>query len=95
MAARRASGAGFRKRPSIVTGDHRKMLPVTRRRRQIWRARRRAPPVIIGKGAAQGAVDDRLFQQADLLRMLDRALQPGRFCLRSSCGSNATCLYLA
>lgn len=63
----------------IITGDHRKMYPVSEQERERYgdSAKARIPLVIIGKGAARGAVDDRLFQQADLLRMLDRALQPG------------------
>jgi hypothetical protein len=35
------------------------------------------PLAIIGAGIPQDVVDDRLFQQADLLRMLDRVSQPG------------------
>jgi hypothetical protein len=62
----------------LITGDHRKMLPVSRieRARYGESAKARVPLLIIGKNAPRGVVDDRLFQQADLLRMLDRAVQP-------------------
>ena len=62
----------------LITGDHRKMLPVSRieRARYGESAKARVPLVIIGKDAPRDVVDDRLFQQADLLRMLDRAVQP-------------------
>jgi hypothetical protein len=63
----------------IITGDHRKMLPVSAPERERYgeSAKARVPLLIIGAGARKGEVDDRLFQQADLLRMLDKALQPG------------------
>lgn len=63
----------------IITGDHRKMAPISEaeRRRYGEGAKARIPLVIIGAGAPAGVVDDRLFQQADLLRMLDRGLRPG------------------
>jgi hypothetical protein len=62
----------------IITGDHRKMVPVTERERARYgdSAKARMPLVIIGAGVPAAVVDERLFQQADLLRMLDRALQP-------------------
>ena len=54
------------------------MLPVSRAERERYgeSAKARVPLVIIGKDAPRDVVDDRLFQQADLLRMLDRAVQP-------------------
>ena len=69
----------FRNGLLIVTGDHRKMSPV-RRDEQIRygdSAKARIPLLIIGAGAPADQLDDRLFQQSDVLRMLDRALQPG------------------
>ena len=62
----------------IITGDHRKMFPVQQPEREKFgeSAKARIPLVIIGTGAPKDTVDDRLFQQSDLLRMLDRALQP-------------------
>jgi hypothetical protein len=63
----------------VITGDHRKMRPIgpPEHDRYGESAKARVPLVMIGAGAAKGALDDRLFQQADLLRMLDKALQPG------------------
>jgi hypothetical protein len=63
----------------LITGDHRRMSPVPESEREVYgeSAKARIPLVIIGKGAPKGVLDDRLFQQSDLLRMLDRALQPG------------------
>jgi hypothetical protein len=62
----------------IITGDHRKMLPITGRERERYGdgAKARVPLVVIGKGIPENVVDDRLFQQADLLRMLDRLPDP-------------------
>ncbi|MGD8384983.1 MAG: sulfatase-like hydrolase/transferase, partial [Lysobacterales bacterium] len=63
----------------LITGDHRQMLPLTRREvaRYGDSARARVPLLVIGKGYPRGAVDDRFFQQADLLRDLDRVRDPG------------------
>ena len=63
----------------IVTGDHRRMEPVRERERERFgdSAKARIPLLILGQGVPKGVLDDRLFQQADLLRMLDRALTPG------------------
>ena len=62
----------------LITGDHRKMVPIGRREREKYgeSAKARVPLLIIGKGAPRDVVDDRLFQQSDLLRLLDKALQP-------------------
>ena len=62
----------------LITGDHRRMSPVpeTERERYGDSAKARIPLLAIGSGAPKDRIDDRLFQQADLLRMLDRALQP-------------------
>jgi len=60
----------------IVVGDHRKMLPVRRDEMERYgdSAKARVPLLMIGAGVPSDLVDDRLFQQADLLRMLDRAV---------------------
>jgi lipoteichoic acid synthase len=63
----------------VITGDHRKMFAIRRDEQARYgdSAKARIPLLIVGSGVAAGAVDDRLFQQSDLLRMLDRAIQPG------------------
>jgi hypothetical protein len=63
----------------VVTGDHRKMRPVGQAERNRFgdSAKARIPLVVIGPGVPKDTVDDRLFQQSDLLRMLDRAVRPG------------------
>jgi lipoteichoic acid synthase len=63
----------------IITGDHRKMFVLREEERERFgeSAKARIPLVIIGKGVPTDVIDDRLFQQADLLRMLDRAVRPG------------------
>ncbi len=63
----------------LITGDHRKMLPVQQAERERFgaSAKARIPLLVIGTGVPQDALDERPFQQADLLRMLDRAVQPG------------------
>lgn len=57
----------------IVTGDHRKMLPVTvaERRKYGPSAEARVPLLLLGKDVQPG-IDERLFQQADLFRYLPR-----------------------
>jgi hypothetical protein len=63
----------------IVTGDHRKMLPVSEAERARYgdSAKARVPLLVIGRDVPRDIVDDRLFAQSDLLRMLDRAVRPG------------------
>jgi hypothetical protein len=63
----------------IITGDHRKMQPVSQAERDRYGdgAKARIPLLVMGAGVPRGMVDDRLFQQSDLLRMFDRALIPG------------------
>jgi hypothetical protein len=62
----------------IVTGDHRRMAPIHEAERERYgeSAKARIPLMIIGAGVPKDVVDDRLFQQSDLLRMLDRAIRP-------------------
>jgi lipoteichoic acid synthase len=63
----------------LITGDHRRMAPVQEKERERFgeSAKARIPLVIIGEGVPTDVIDDRLFHQADLLRMLDRAVRPG------------------
>jgi len=70
----------FRNGVLVVVGDHRKMLPVRRNETERYgdSAKARVPLLLIGAGVPSDTVDDRLFQQSDLLRMLDRALIPDR-----------------
>ena len=62
----------------IVTGDHRRMKPITQTEREKYgeSAKARIPLVVIGKDVPRDVVDDRWLQQADLLRMLDRVVRP-------------------
>lgn len=64
----------------LVTGDHRQMRPVTEAesRRYGDSARSRVPLLAIGQGMPAGIIDQRLFQQADLLRYLGRIGEPAR-----------------
>jgi hypothetical protein len=63
----------------VITGDHRRMMPIGEHERARFgdSAKARVPLVIIGSGAPKDVIDDRLFQQSDLLRMLDKAVSPG------------------
>jgi hypothetical protein len=62
----------------IITGDHRRMKPITQSEREKYgeSAKARIPLVVIGKDVPRDVVDDRWLQQVDLLRMLDRVLHP-------------------
>jgi sulfatase-like protein len=62
----------------IITGDHRKMRPVRQEEHDRYgeSAKARVPLLVIGAGVRSGAVDDRLLQQADVLRLLDRVARP-------------------
>jgi lipoteichoic acid synthase len=64
----------------VITGDHRRMQPVRRDEQARYgeSAKARVPLAVIGAGVPEETLDDRLFQQSDLLRMLDRALQPSQ-----------------
>lgn len=61
----------------LVTGDHRQMKPVTQAETERYggSARARVPLLLIGKGYPTGAIDERFFQQSDLLRMLGKIQQ--------------------
>ena len=58
----------------LITGDHRQMRPVTdvEIERYGASARARVPLLAIGNAYTRGGIDDRFFQQSDLLRMLGR-----------------------
>ncbi len=65
----------FRDGLLIITGDHRKMLPVTAEEYERYgqSARARIPLLLVGAGVEPGKRDDRFFQQIDLLPLLARA----------------------
>ncbi len=56
----------------LITGDHRQMRPVTDAEIERYggSARARVPLLVIGKSYPQAQIDDRFFQQSDLLRKL-------------------------
>lgn len=58
----------------LLTGDHRQMRPLTalETRRYVASARARVPLLVIGNGYPDGQIDDRFFQQSDLLRKLGK-----------------------
>ena len=62
----------------MITGDHRQMRPLTRVETDRYgdSARARVPLLVIGKDYSPGAIDERFFQQSDLLRMWARINQP-------------------
>ena len=62
----------------LITGDHRQMLPLngTETERYGGSARARVPLLVIGKDYPRDEIDERFFQQADLLRMLGEIQQP-------------------
>jgi phosphoglycerol transferase MdoB-like AlkP superfamily enzyme len=61
----------------LVTGDHRQMKPLTRAETERYggSARARVPLLLIGKAYPAGVIDERFFQQSDLLRMLGKIQQ--------------------
>lgn len=60
----------------LVTGDHRKMTPISEREVERYgdSAKARIPLLLLGKGVEAGKIDPRFFQQSDLLPMLDIAI---------------------
>lgn len=58
----------------LITGDHRQMRPVSEVEIERYggSARARVPLLVLGKSFERGRIDDRFFQQSDLLRMLGR-----------------------
>jgi hypothetical protein len=64
----------------LVTGDHRQMKPLTKAETERYgdSARARLPLLLIGTDYPAGVIDERFFQQSDLLRMLARIQQANR-----------------
>lgn len=62
----------------LITGDHRHMQPVIESEitRYGGSARARVPLLVIGNDFPAGEIDERFFQQSDLLRMLWNIKQP-------------------
>ncbi|MCB0325251.1 MAG: sulfatase-like hydrolase/transferase, partial [Bdellovibrionales bacterium] len=60
----------------LVTGDHRKLMPLTPEELTRWgdSAQARVPLFIFGPDVVKGTRDKRFFQQSDLLRKLDTAI---------------------
>ena len=56
----------------LITGDHRQMRPVSEAEIERYgaSARARVPLLVIGKTYPRGQIDNRFFQQSDLLRKL-------------------------
>ena len=63
----------------LITGDHRQMRPLseTEIKRYGGSARARVPLLVIGQSYQRGQIDERFFQQSDLLRMLGRIDREG------------------
>ncbi len=61
----------------LITGDHRQMRRLSKEESDRYgaSARARVPLLIIGKDYAKNTIDDRFFQQSDLLRKLDLVAQ--------------------
>jgi phosphoglycerol transferase MdoB-like AlkP superfamily enzyme len=61
----------------LITGDHRQMRPLTRTETERYgaSARARVPLLLIGSGYLEGTIDNRFFQQSDLLRKLGKIEQ--------------------
>jgi hypothetical protein len=64
----------------LITGDHRQMRPLTEieTRRYGDSAKARVPLLVLGRDMPAGRIDDRYFQQSDLLRYLARVNRPGQ-----------------
>jgi len=62
----------------LITGDHRQMRRLTAEEteRYAGSARARVPLLVIGNNYKPNSIDDRFFQQSDLLRMLGVVSQP-------------------
>ena len=73
------AGGYFENGILLITGDHRQMRPLTvlETARYGDSARARVPLLMIGGPYTAGAVDDRFFQQADLLRLLGKVEEEG------------------
>lgn len=76
---RQLSGYGyFENGILLITGDHRQMRPLSEMETERYggSARARVPLLVIGKDYQRGVIDERFFQQSDLLRMLGKIQQP-------------------
>ncbi|MDH4018442.1 MAG: sulfatase-like hydrolase/transferase [Xanthomonadales bacterium] len=62
----------------LITGDHRQMRPVSKAEVERYggSARARVPLLLIGKNYPRGHIDNRFFQQSDLLRKLGLISRP-------------------
>jgi|GEM_PF-1415686 len=60
----------------VITSDHRKMEPISTREREVFggSAGHRVPLIIVGDRVNRTGVDNRYFQQQDLIRMLPQAI---------------------
>ena len=58
----------------LITGDHRQMRPLSGAEIERYggSARARVPLLVIGEAYPHGQIDERFFQQSDLLRMLGK-----------------------
>ncbi len=76
--ARLAESGFFANGILLITADHRQMRPLSAAETERYgdSARARVPLLVIGQDYPRGRIDDRFFQQADLLRMLARINQP-------------------
>lgn len=63
----------------LVTGDHRQMRPLTRTETERYGASAlaRVPLLVIGNRYLEGTIDNRFFQQSDLLRKLGKIEKAG------------------
>jgi len=75
---RQLTGSGFFDNGILmITGDHRQMRPLTKMETEHYggSARARVPLLVIGKDYPRGVIDERFFQQSDLLRKLGKIQQ--------------------
>ena len=63
----------------LITGDHRQMRPLSEAEIERYgdSARARVPLLVIGESYPRGHIDNRFFQQSDLLRMLGKIDKEG------------------
>lgn len=63
----------------LITGDHRQMRPLSEAEIERYgaSARARVPLLVIGQPYQGGQIDERFFQQSDLLRLLGRTQEKG------------------
>jgi hypothetical protein len=63
----------------LISGDHRQMRPLSRQEMTRYgdSAKARIPLLAIGKDMPADTIDERFFQQSDLLRLVNRIARPG------------------